>query len=574
MKQYLRALKYSYPYRSQIFIILALVLFSFIVTLAPPYFIKRIIDDVLIARNIELLNLFLLAMGGIFVIGLSVDFLQNYLAAVLLQKLDLDIKCGFFKHLLKLSLKFFKKRRTGDLVYRLFNDTDVINSAVSITMINVFMNVVILLVVAGILVYMNWKLALIVFFMIPLHILIILKFRNPIVKYSTLVKEKDENMSGNVLETFSGVEEMKTYSTEQYELERFVNNLRERLQLNLKSMLIMRFSGVSINSINTLWSFGILWYGAREVAIGSLSIGSLMAFFTLAGRLFTPVSFLANTILGFQDVLVRLGRFYHILDTKPEVKEEEDALELPLINGAVKFENVSFSYVSGSKILNDISFEVEPGEVVAIVGRSGVGKTTLTNLLARFYDPESGIIYIDGYDINKVKVALLRKQIGIVLQKPYLFSGTVEENIKYGTKDNVNQERIMQAAKNADAHKFIMELPDKYKTEIGERGVKLSGGQQQRIVIARVFLKNPRILILDEAVSALDLESEAVIYHALRQLMQGRTVFIIAHRLSTIQQADKIVVLENKHVQEIGTHQELLQKDGIYRELYERIARI
>lgn len=571
---FIRSLYYSKKHFTLLVILFLLVLLTSLVSLVPAYFIKYILDDILLAKNISSLNNMLLLFIIVIIAGTILDFYSNYLSSIILQNIDYDIKCSFYKHILNLPLNFFKKYRSGEIIYRLFNDTTSINSSISTKIINIFLNLFTFILLLTILFIINIKITIITLAIIPFYFLLILKYRLPIAKNHRLINKMDEEISGNVQEVVHGIDEIKSSLMEEDEIIRFSSNLKSRITFNIKNTLLKKSASIIINTISSLWALLILFYGGKEILSGNLTIGSFIAFFLIANKLFYPVSYFANYYLEFQNTLIRLKRFYSIYDLKSDNINDISNLDVSDINGTIKFDNISFGYDPNITILENISFSVKQNSITALVGRSGVGKTTLINLLLRFYEPVCGSIFIDNYNIRNITLSSLRKNIGIVLQKPYLFSGTIEENIKYGCKNITKDEDILYAAKNADAHNFIISLPSQYKTSIGERGILLSAGQQQRIALARIFLKNPKILILDEAVSSVDLQSEAIIYKTIQKLMLNRTVLIIAHRLSTIQKASNIIVLDDKSIKQIGNHEELIKKDGIYKELYKFVARI
>ncbi|RKX92085.1 MAG: ABC transporter ATP-binding protein [Spirochaetes bacterium] len=573
MNIYLRVLRYIKPYRYKLFVIFLLTVIVFLITLIPPFLTKVLIDDILIERDASLLNLMLLGVLVIFIFGLLLDFLQDYLSSVMVSRINFDVSTQFFRHLQRLSLKFYHHRRSGELLYKLFSDTRTIQAWISTNLITIFFHIATLLVVGGLMIYMDWRLSCISFAIIFFHVLNIIYFRKPIIKYSRRLRKQNEVIYGNTSEYLAGIREIKAYTKEDEIISRFEKELDNIVKTGIKSRLINKFSGTVVSFTNNSWSLLILWCGGQEVIKGELTLGVLMAFLMLSGRIYPSVSGLTNLILGLQSDLVGIKRVYEILDTPPDIKDEEGAIILPSIKGKIQFKNVSFSYEGRQKILDGITFSIQPGEIIALVGRSGVGKTTLCNLIIRFYEPDSGVILIDGYDIKKVQLRSLRDQLAIVPQEPILFSGTIKENILLG-RQNASDEEIQRAAEMANIYDFISSLPHSWDTQVGERGVRLSGGQKQRIAIARVFLRDPRILILDEATSFIDLESEFLIQESLRELMKDRTTLIIAHRLSTIRNADKNLVLDNGKIIEEGTHEDLLAMKGFYYQLYEQTARL
>lgn len=355
---------------------------------------------------------------------------------------------------------------------------------------------------------------------------------------------------------------------EKFQALRLLSSLKTSMNINIRNNLISSLAGSLTALIGSLGPLIVLWYGGNEVIRGRLTIGQLIGFNSFLAYLFGPTQRLVNLNFSVQHSLGAIERIFEILDFEPEVKEDSDAQELKSINGFITFENLNFSYNGTDWVLKNINFTINAGEVVAIVGKSGAGKSTLAKLIPRFYDPQLGSIKIDGVDIRKVTIKSLREQIGVVSQETFLFSGSVKENIRYGNS-RASDEDIIKAAKAANAHEFIVRLPQSYDTEIGERGIKISGGQKQRLAIARMILKNPKILVMDEATSSVDSKSEKLIQEALCNLMKGRTTIVIAHRLSTILFADMIVILENGQIVEQGTHKELYEKSSVYRRLFD-----
>jgi len=573
MNIYLRTLGYVKPYRYKLLAIFLLTVVVFSISLIPPLLTKILIDDILIERNANLLNFILLGALVIFAFGLLLDFLQDYLSSVMASRISFDISTHFFRHLQKLSLKFYHFRRSGELLYRLFSDTGVIQAWIGTNLIAIFFNIATILIVGGIMIYMDWRLSLISFAIILFHVLNIIYFRKPVIKYSRKLREENEVVYGDTSEYLTGVREIKAYTREDQIVGKFEKELDNVVRTSIKSRLMDKCSGTLVSFANNSWSLLILWLGGHEVINGEITLGALMAFLVLAGRIYPPVSGLTNLTLGFQSALVSMRRVYEIFDTPPDIKDEKGSMVLPPASGNIRLKDVSFSYAKGQKILNGVTFNIQIGETVALVGRSGAGKTTICNLIIRFYDPDSGTILIDGHDIKKVRLKSLRDQLAIVSQEPLLFSGTIRDNIMQGKQD-VSDEEMQRASKSANIYDFISSLPDGWDTRVGERGVRLSGGQRQRVAIARAFLRDPRILILDEATSFVDLESEMLIQESLRELMRGRTTLIIAHRLSTIRSADRILVLGDGKIIEGDTHEKLLAKKGLYYQLYEQTARL
>jgi subfamily B ATP-binding cassette protein MsbA len=577
MKILKRFYKYIKPYWLIIIFTCICAILKTLINIPVPYIIKLVIDGALSNKNQiilgkvftpeSLLNFVFLTLFILAIFSATVNYLRSYLANFFGNRIILDWREDLYQHLQKLSLSFYENRPTGKIMSRILYDIQVAQSIVNDFFINLIMDFTTMFWVIGILIFMNYKLALLSFCIIPFYAIAFGKLRPQLKSLSKNVQKKMEVISGELSEKISGVKVVKAFTAEKLEEERFSEHLHE-LYENIMKRVATHSELVAVEQFLTMFGAAlVLWYGGLEVLRGNFSKGDLIAFYSYLGYIYFPISRLTQINTVFQEAYSAMERVFDVFDIYPDVQEKPNASKLQIKKGDVEFSNVYFKYPAGNLVLKNINLKVEAGKVIAIVGRSGAGKTTLVNLIPRFYDVTSGRITIDGQDIRDVKLKSLRKQIGIVLQEPILFSGTVEENIRYG-KVNATESEIIEVAKKANAHNFIMQLPKKYKTEIGERGIKLSGGERQRIAIARTLLKDPKILILDEATSSLDSESENLIQEALENLMKGRTSFVIAHRLSTVINADLIVVLEKGEIVEIGTHQELLEKGGIYSILY------
>ena len=559
---------YFRPYK--IILILAVIctaLISLSSLMVPWLTGKGLIDKVIGEKNIPLLNLVALGFIGLVVVKGVFSYLQTYLTSFIGYKIVMDMRNQIFQHLQRLSLSFYKRRRAGEIMSRLISDTNVLQNALVENIMRLILNILLVIGVLIFIFYIHWRLSLLTLFTLPLLIFTLGKLGSRIKKFSNLVQMKIADISSIIQETIGGIEVIKSFATEKQEVERFQTYNVQNFHLNMKRTRLVAILPPLMEILTTVGLSAILWYGGLEVINGNLTIGELVAFLGYVALAVNPLNKIGKNYSRYQQALASAERMFEILDTEPEIKESPKAIEMPRINGYIRFRNVSFSYDDKELVLKDIDLDLRPGEKIALVGRSGVGKTTLVSLIPRFYDPTSGSITIDGHNIRDVKLMSLRRQIGIVSQETFLFNGTIKDNIAYG-KMKATDEEIVDAAKKANAHNFIMSLEKGYDTPVGERGVKLSGGQRQRIAIARAILRDPRILILDEATSAVDAESEALIQDALEKLMKDRTTIIIAHRLSTILRADKIIVLDERKIEEIGSHQELLAKNGLYARLY------
>jgi len=519
-------------------------------------------------RRFAWLTWIVLGFIGVNLVRGGISFLLNYRILHLGQRIIFDLRYHLHRHLQKLSLAYYERHQTGRIMSRVMYDVEAIQSLATSTLVNLITDSFTLVSIVVIVLVMNWKLACLALLVFPLYVLNFLIWRGRIRQASRRIREKVSRISGVLQEKIAGAKVVKSFTRERSETLLFVRELRENYGLVLTQGRLSLALYTIASILTGLGTAIVFWYGGRLVLFGQMTIGQLIQFNAYLGMLYSPAVRLVQVNDVIQRALVAVERVFEVLDTLPDVQDAPDAVVLSDIRGHIVFDGVSFGYDPNELVLKNVNLEVQPGQMIALVGPSGSGKTTLVNLLARFYDPTYGTIYLDGHDLRQIKLQSLRRQIGIVLQETYLFTGTIRDNIRYG-KPEATEEEIVRAAIAANAHEFIMELPDDYDTEIGERGVKLSGGQRQRLAIARAILRNPRILILDEATSSLDSTSEALIQSALENLMRGRTSFVIAHRLSTIMKADRILVMENGIIVDSGTHEELLQRGGLYAKLYE-----
>jgi len=565
-----RIVKYFIPYWKQMILSILAIIVSSILGLIPSILIKNIIDKALPGKDLKLLGFFVLAsVGTTLILGL-LQVGQSYLNTWISKQIILNMKNQMYKHLQNMSLSFFSSAKPGEIITRITSDIDGIQDIFNSTVVSALSSFFIIITTTITLISMNWKLTIIGMIILPTFILPTRKVGKARWKIASKSQEKIGELNQIIQETLSisGAALTKIFTKEKSEYNKFVKTNEEIIKLQMKESLAGRWFFMTITSFISIGPMLIYLYGGYLFIKGEISIVVIIAFVALINRLYGPVSQLSNIHIDVVRSFALFQRIFDYFDQKQEIIDMPNAVIMKEINGKIDFQNVHFSYNKDTEVLKDINFSVKEGSMTALVGESGGGKTTITNLIPRLYDPSEGSIKIDGTDIKEVKLESLREQIGIVMQEPYLFNDTIEENLKYGSED-ATEEEMTKACKAAYIYDFIMNLPDKYKTVVGNRGIKLSGGEKQRICIARVILKNPRIIIFDEATSSLDSISEMYIQKAMGPLLNGRTSFVIAHRLSTILSADQILVIENGHIEEMGSHDELMKNEGLYKKLYE-----
>ncbi|MFO0792715.1 MAG: ABC transporter ATP-binding protein [Candidatus Brocadiaceae bacterium] len=561
---------YVKPYKWSIAASTCCGLLKYNIPLIFPWIFKDVIDRLLSHSryNIAQLNYKMLALIAVYVFWAVVTYFRSYIADKTGQRIIFDLRQELYVHLQRMSFSFYEKRQVGSIASRLLGDIAVAQNFVGAAFTNTLMDASSIIMIALILFHMNWRLALVSISIFPFYVVLNKFFKTKIKKINALSRKKMEEISGNVHEKLSGISIIQSYTREKTEEKLFFQDNREYLSYQIENI---KHNATALSVVGFLTSLApilVVWYGALQVIHGNLTVGALTAFYAYLGMFYNPLNRLTELNILLANSQSAMERIFEVFDTSPDIVDRPSARNLQPIMGDINFSHVCFMYDVTQTVLKDISVHIPAGSSIALVGPSGAGKSTFVKLIPRFYDVTSGNIAIDGTDIRDFKLSCLRGQIAIVPQEPILFSGTIYENILFGNPD-ATEEKVMAAAISANAHDFICKLPNKYQSEIGEGGIKLSGGQRQRITLARAFLKNAPILILDEATSSLDSEAENLIQQAMKRLMQGRTTIIIAHRLSTIQCADTIIVFDNGEIVETGNHQELVQSEGLYQKLYE-----
>lgn len=567
MKNYLRLLAYIKPYKKRLAAAVVCIIMAAGANLYLPWIIKDMIDDVLMSKDMLMLNL--IAAGilvvmftrGVFYYG------QSYLVSYVGQRVIIDVRSVLFRKFQKMPLSYYDRQQTGTVMSYITNDVSAMQSAIVDNLIELVTESSILIGSLAMMIYLDWKLSLLTLMTIPLVGFAMKIFGRKLKRSSTVIQERAAEITSLLQESISAIRVVKSFVRETYEIKRFEEQNWRNFQAAMKNVKLSSLLTPTVEFLAAIAVTFIVWFGGYEVVNEVITAGELVAFLTYAVNLANPVKRLSRVYAAIQRAMAAADRVFEVMDLDEKITDVPGAKPLPPIKGEVEFKDITFSYKEGQPALQHISLKAEPGQMIALVGPSGSGKSTIANLIPRFYDVDSGTITIDGHDIRQVTADSLREQIGLVPQETMLFSTTVMENIRYGRLDATDEE-VVEAARAANAEEFIKDLPEGYDTKLGERGLNLSGGQRQRLAIARAILKNPRVLILDEATSALDTESEKIVQDALDKLMVGRTSFVIAHRLSTIFNADQIFVVENGHLREHGTHEELLAAGGLYSNLY------
>ncbi|MEW6307761.1 MAG: ABC transporter ATP-binding protein [Bacillota bacterium] len=589
MSQLRRLLGYVRPYWPWLLAGLGSMLITLGLNFVIPRIIRTVIDLVVLARDPRLLQYLALSVVGVAVLRGLFVFLERYSMEYMAQRVIYDLRNALYTHLQALPFSFYDHAQTGQLMSRATGDVETLRRALGFGLVQLLSNVLTLLGALALMLWIDWRLTLVAMATVPFLAMTVVRFATKVRPAYTEIQQQLAELTSCLQENVTGVRVVRAFAQEGYEREKFARQNRTYLEKTLAAVRLWAYYFPLINFLTGIGSAAIIWYGGLSVAAGRLTVGGLVAFNAYLMLLVNPMRMLGWVVNLAQRAIASSQRVFEILDTSSDIEERPGAIELPPVEGAVSFEGVSFAYGASREAtagaaaqpagavrgaapvqtaLRGFDLRVPPGRTVALLGATGSGKSTVINLIPRFYDPSEGRLTIDGHDIRDVTLKSLRRQIGIVLQETFLFSASIKENIAYG-RSGATHEQIVAAAKAARIHDFIVSLPDGYATLVGERGVGLSGGQKQRVAIARALLMDPRILILDDSTSSVDTETEHLIQEALSELMRGRTTFVIAQRLSTVKRADLIVVLEDGAIADMGRHEDLLDRCEPYRQIYE-----
>jgi ATP-binding cassette subfamily B protein len=541
-----------------------------LVGLATPYITKFLIDIVFNDNRPDLLTPLLLVCGIIIIVMSLTGVISDFVLIKSFEKAKLKMRHNLFSNLLRGPVNFLSEQRSGEIYYRIFSDTESIQSFFITLLINIPLNILFAIIIGIIMVKWHVKMAGFVFLILLLQILIIVFFHRPLLKLAFLQKSKMQSLSGFTVERFRNIQLIRSLNTEEKELNNLNDELNSLKDIDIKSFMLGKVSSLSVTLVNNIWSFGILWYGGKLVLGGQISLGTLMAFLLISGMLYPRIASLTNSVLSFQEVRASLYRFIEYHQVAPTVIEDPNARQLIIDKGVVTLNNVTFNYLPNRPVLKGINAIFQNNSITAIVGRSGTGKSTLARLLIRMYEPSKGNIIVDDTDIKDVTLKSLRQNIGYLVQGEFTFRGTIWENICYGV-NSYTEKQVISAVNKARIYDFIKKLPNSFDTIIGEGGVQLSGGQAQRIALARAFLKNYKILILDEPTSFIDPQTEQAINATIQELKATTTIIIIAHRLSTVKMADNTLVLDKGVIVEQGKHEELMTKGKVYLDIYNEL---
>ena len=556
-----------------------------VANLLEPWPLKIVLDNVLKSHpmqgwlnswivswlgpdQLRILEFAALAVLAIAIVGAGCSYVEKYVTTSVGQWVMHDLRRTLYSHIQRLSLAYHDHKQTGDLISRITGDIDAIQSFIASSLLDALINSITLIGMLGVMLYLNWRFTLIALSVAPLLFLVVFSYTRRIKKASRDVRKKEGEIVSVMQEVLSSIRVVKAFAREDYEQKRLEEESLEGVEIALRARSLKAKLAPLVEVIVAVGTCLVLWFGARMVLTGALSAGSLVVFILYLGKMYKPMQQLSKMTDAYSKAVVGYERIREIFDTENEVRDLPGARRAPKFRGGIEFDKVSFGYDQANPVLKDVSLRIEPGQVAALVGPTGAGKTTIISLIPRFYDPTSGVVSVDGQDVRRFQQKSLRQQISFVLQETLLFHGPIWNNIAYG-KPEATRAEILRAAELANAHEFIEKLPEGYNTILGERGITLSGGQRQRIAIARAVIRNTPILILDEPSSGLDAASEKLVFEALDRLMEGKTSIVIAHRLSTIQRANVIFVVRDGLVAEQGNHEELMRLGGLYAQLHE-----
>jgi len=557
------------PYWKALTVSVLLLIVGAGVALMPPLFQRAIVDQVIVSVDPTRLGILIGGLVAVYALQQLINAGDLFIRHALGERFIFDLRVRLYAYLQQLSLSFFERTSTGELMSRVTNDVGILESFVTHGSALSFAALLRLVGGAVILFVLDARLALLVLLPVPVLAISLRLFNTRIRPVYRRVRARLGDINAELQDSLSGIQVIQSFVQEEQALARFRNESENYYRARVQGIRYWATFFPAMRFVAAMGTVIVLAAGSVMAVQGSLTLGTLVAFLSYTASFYEPINRLTEIDNVFQEAIAAGERIFELFDEPSEVQDAPDAAPLPTIAGEVEFDNVRFRYGTGEEVLHDVSFRMAPGEVVALVGPSGAGKTSIANLLCRFYDPIEGRVMVDGHDLRRVTLASLRSQVAVVLQDTFLFNTTVRANLLMA-KPDASEEELLAAAQAAYAHEFITSLPDGYDTEIGERGVRLSGGQKQRLALARAILADPRILILDEATSSVDAEAEYLIQRALESVLEGRTALVIAHRLSTIRNADKIIALEEGRIVEVGDHSDLLQRGGLYSQLYQR----